>query len=205
MGRRLHPIAEREGRGRGSPEGLPAVSGGARASSWLRRSRASAGWSWRGRRRPEMAAIERWPWWREELGIARARARAHAVRCGRGRGGEGSGVVLCRGQGEAFIAAGRQWRELGVWCARQRRSGHASVRVGCVRRWQGLGRHRRGDSGSRASWRAAWWSGPARAGSGLVGVAEARGACQVLDSVSAGSAPAIAGSSGGQNWRGRAG
>ena len=65
---------------------------------------------------------------------------------------------------------------------------------------QGLGRHGRGGSGSRVAWHASWWSGTAWVGAGRAGAASFNGARQVLDSVSAGSAPAIAGKVRGQKW-----
>ena len=86
------------------------MGGGARASSWLRRSRASVGWSWRGRRRPGTAAIERWPGWREELGIVRTELVLMRGGVGVAGEGEGSGVVQGKGPGDTFYRPGEAWR-----------------------------------------------------------------------------------------------
>ena len=74
----------------------------------------------------------------------------------------------------------------------QCRGGHGGVRWCVCLGEEGRRRHKRGASGSRATWRTSWGSGTAWAAAGRAGAVGFNGARQVLDSVSADSAPAIA-------------
>ena len=102
-------------------------------------------------------------------------------------------MVLCRGQGAAFIGRGELGAEDGTGVARHGRGRHGRGAAVHGRRRVGRGRQGRGARGPRGGWRTQWRSGRGRARVGRPGWLQCVHARWVFDRGSAGMAPANAG------------